>query len=783
MMRNRFMKQCSSLAGCLVRRLRPLGWLLVAATGMLRAAEPAPSPAPPATPPALPALPAAPTRTAPPALPTLPVPSPATTATNPAAATTAAANTNLVTAPPRIPSSLNTAAFTNLPMEMRIKALRTAGLTNEAERLATLLTNTPSGTGTNVAGGEEILPVNTIRLQAAELSAVLDVYSMLVQRTILRPSTLPDTKITLRNTTPLTVSEAVRAIEAVLSMNQITLIPVGEKFVKVVPQTVAFQEAKRPSSLEEVNSLEDLGPFVTVVRQITNAKPSEVVQAIQPFAKMQGGIVPIDSSGILVLRDYADNVKRMMELLDKIDVSVPLEVEPVVIPIKYALAGDIAQVLGQLTSGTVASTGTSGGSTRGLSRPTTTTGRTSPFGNVPGQPGYNPMTPGSTTGITPTTSPGSAQSAFQDRLRSIVARAAGTGDFQILGQAKIIADERINALLVFADKRDRDMITNIISKLDVVLAQVLIEALIVEVGLNDNEEYGISYLQRAVSKGKWTSAGAINNAQGNPFLDPASIGGVGTNLAGGFTYFARIGDLDIAAKAAASDGRISVLSRPRIQTSHAVEASLFVGETRPYPTGSAYGGYYGAYSTIQQLQIGIELSVLPLINPDGLVVMEIRQRIQNVGEPVRIENVGEVPTTIDRTANAKVAVRDGDTIILGGFISADHSRSKSGVPFLKDIPGLGALFRSSSTKRNRKELIVFIRPTVLENPEAAAKLAATERAKISPVNAVERQFNRDEQERAQELINEFEKEGRKKKNTKPAEPAPAPNSLQSFPTN
>ncbi|MCX8157091.1 MAG: hypothetical protein N3J91_11720 [Verrucomicrobiae bacterium] len=760
------MKESFVVSGFLTRRRRLLGLVLTAGVGALMAAEPVP------TPPALPALPQLP---APPAAPA-PAPTPAPVPAAPAAG----ASTNAAVAPPRLPPSLNTGAFTNLPMELRLKALRTAGLTNEAERLSGLLTNVPAAGGTNAAGGEEILPVNTIRLQTASLNAVLDVYAILVQRTILRPSSLPDVTITLRNTTPLTIAEAVRAIEAVLSMNQITLIPVGEKFVKVVPQTVAFQEAKRPSSLDEVHEMEDLGPFVTVVRQMTNAKPSEVVQAIQPFAKMQGGIVPIDSSGILVLRDYADNVKRMMELLDKIDVTVPLEVEPVVIPIKYALAGDIAQVLGQLTSGTVASTGTGAGSTRGLSRPATTTGRTSPFGTVPGQPGFNPTTPGGTTGITPTTSPGSAQSAFQDRLRSIVARAAGTGDFQILGQAKIIADERINALLVFADKRDRDMITNIISKLDVVLAQVLIEALIVEVGLNDNEEYGISYLQRAVSKGKFTGAGAINNAQGNPFLDPNTIGGVGTNLAGGFTYFARIGDLDIAAKAAASDGRISVLSRPRIQTSHAVEASLFVGETRPYPTGSAYGGYYGAYSTIQQLQIGIELSVLPLINPDGLVVMEIRQRIQNVGEPVRIENVGEVPTTIDRTANAKVAVRDGDTIILGGFISADHSRSKSGVPLLKDIPGLGALFRSSSTKRNRKELIVFIRPTVLENPEAAAKLAANERAKISPVNAVEKQFERDERERTRQLLDEMQRDEKKKKGARTSG-EPAANNLQSFP--
>jgi general secretion pathway protein D len=168
--------------------------------------------------------------------------------------------------------------------------------------------------------------------------------------------------------------------------------------------------------------------------------------------------------------------------------------------------------------------------------------------------------------------------------------------------------------------------------------------------------------------------------------------------------------------------------------------------------------------------------------------MEIRQRIQNVGETVNIQGVGEVPTTIDRTANAKVAVRDQDTIILGGFISADASKSKSGVPYLKDLPALGFLFRASSSKRNRKELMVFIRPTVLPDPETAAKLAATERSKVSPVNAVERQFGIDEQERTETLLREMQEENdknnKKKLKNRPAAPPPADNSgLQSFPTN
>src|SRR6202007_1585718 len=100
-------------------------------------------------------------------------------------------------------------------------------------------------------------------------------------------------------------------------------------------------------------------------------------------------------------------------------------------------------------------------------------------------------------------------------------------------------------------------------------------------------------------------------------------------LPGGFSYAAKFMGFDATVKALASDGRVKILQRPRIQTSHAVQASLFVGQTRPYPTGTSYGGFGGNYSSIQQLQIGVTLEVLPLINAEGLVVLDIRQKIQD----------------------------------------------------------------------------------------------------------------------------------------------------------
>jgi len=322
------------------------------------------------------------------------------------------------------------------------------------------------------------------------------------------------------------------------------------------------------------------------------------------------------------------------------------------------------------------------------------------------------------------------------------------------------------------------MITNIISKLDVVLAQVLIEALVVEVTLGSDADYGISYVQNQVKSGRFASGGAINPDKPG-FINPGSFGSISTNAAqsglpSGFSYFMKGGDLDIAFNAFASDSRARILSRPRIQTSHAVPASLFVGETRPYPTGSAYGGYYGAYNTIQQLDIGIELSVLPLINPDGLVVMEIMQRVQSVGKDVEIANVGKVPSTIDRTANAKVAVRDRETIILGGFITSEDRRSHSGVPVLKDIPLLGALFRGASRNNNRQEIIVFIRPTVLPTPEIAAQVAGEETRKLPGVSAAQKAFEQEDKIYKEKFRKEEEAIEKKQRNKKITEPAPSP---------
>ena len=597
---------------------------------------------------------------------------------------------------------------------------------------------------------EEPLPQGMIDFRAADLTQVLEIYSDMVKRTVLRPATLPAPTITLTTRGQLTMREGIQALEAVLALNGITMVNMGDKFVKALPEAQGNTAGARFDT-NSAAQLPELGQYVTHVVQLKYARPSEMTAVLQPFLKIPNAILPIDSSQILVLRDYTENVKRMMELIERIDVAVPSEFVSEVIPIKYAKASEIAGALNSLSSGGGGTT--VGGGSTGTSRTTRTTGmgmgRMGGAGTYPGQTAPGMMTPPGGAG-TPTPTP--ATSSFSQRLQNIINRASQQGEIQVLGQTKIISDERTNSLLIYASKEDMKTVKDIVAKLDVVLAQVLIEAAIISVTLTDSRDLGFSYLQHPQNSGNWTGVGAINNKNFLQRNDFSSVSG-STNTSGilpqGFSYLMSWNqDLDVSVTAAAADSRARILQRPRIQTSHNEPAHLFVGEQRPYPTSSYYGGgAYGGYSSIQQLQIGVSIDVTPLINPDGLVVMEIVSQIDSFEGNVTIQNVGDVPVTASKQASAKVSVRDHDTIILGGLIETDKNKSNSGVPYLKDVPLLGYLFRGSHADETRKELIVLIRPTVLPTPEIAALTATAEKNKMPGVRETEKELRADEMRR------------------------------------
>ena len=616
----------------------------------------------------------------------------------------------------------------------------------------------PPGAAANAAAAAVEKPQHEYRFNGAPLEQILTAYEELVGRTTLRSyvgaGIVPGTTVvTFKTQSPLTKSEAINALETVLGMNGVVIVPVGTKFMKVLAEGAA---ATAGGKVKDVKSeeLPESGQYLTHIVQLKYAAAQDVQAAITPFARLAGSITPIPASQTIVLRDYTENVKRMLEIIEKIDVSSPFDVKTEVIPIKYALADDVAQVLSSLTTG--------GGVTSvGRGSGPRTTGSGQQYGSRAGAGatafGGSPNTLGSAgaqQGGNPLNTAATGQSAFQQNIQRIVQNASrgggGQGDFQILGQAKIIADARTNSLLIFANDQDMTAIKDIISKIDVVLAQVLIESIIMEVSLGKTKDLAVSTLQRSKQFGdNARGVGGIFN--GNSFNQAATnISG----LANGFSYLAQLGDFDVAIKAIATDSRVNVLSRPRLQTSHAVKADLFVGNTVPYVTGTLTDINGGARSQYQQTPIGITLSVTPLINPDGLVVMDIDQNIQQLGTPTVIDG-NNVPTTSERRAAAKVAVRDRDTIMLGGFISTSMTSSKSGVPVLMDLPWVGGLFRSKGNDNNKVELIILIRPTVLPTPETAALVAANEKDKLPGVRQAEmeiREENRKDQQRIEKEL-------------------------------
>lgn len=634
---------------------------------------------------------------------------------------------------------------------------------------------------------EDVIGAGEVDLQMMPLELFLDLYGSYSGRTVIRPMALANTPLTLKAQTALTRRELIEAMDSVLALNNVTMIPMGEKFVKAVPSTQADKEGA-PISKATSAELPDAEQFVTRIVKLNTAKPSEIAQTLVQFAKTATAVTPIDSNQTLILRDYASNVKRMLEIIEKVDVMPEVDFTLEVIPIKYGKVSDIYATMSGLIYGgagggaapggfgTAAPGGAGafgaggfrgGGAFGGMNRSGGAYGgmnrggyggsmnRGSYGGGMYGGSSYGgggsyyPMQELDDQQIFPQQvappAPGGAATAQQDfrsRLNSIINRAANPQEIQVLENARIVPDDRSNRLLIFANKRDMAMITNIVNKVDVLLAQVLIEAIILEVKLGDSLNLGVSSAQHPKQFGKdFLGAGAVNNGQ--PLF--STVTNFPAGAPEGFSYLGKIGDdFEVAITALAKDNQINILSRPRIQTSHAIPGFFFIGETVPYVTGfTDYGGVVGGSlstrSSVQERTIGLNLNVTPFITPEGMVVMEIDQNFDQRGGEVLIDG-NPVPLVNSRQASAMLTVRDGDIIMLGGFISDSRSKSHSGVPFLKDIPGLGVLFRSKADKNDRTELIILMKATVLESPEDAALLADRERLQLPGVRQAEREF-------------------------------------------
>ncbi len=301
---------------------------------------------------------------------------------------------------------------------------------------------------------------------------------------------------------------------------------------------------------------------------------------------------------------------------------------------------------------------------------------------------------------------------------------------------RILADIRTNSLILMGRSKDLEVIEDVIRQLDIMLAQVAVRAVIMEVILSDNIAYGVDWLQRTLT------VNDVENVNGVPIREPVfsfaggqrvesstdftDLSDVGLDLpvnSGGLTYFSTFYDfnLDVILRLAQGSSEAKVIATPIIITTDNTEASIKVGERRAIPTTTATTIGGSVQSSFEYENIGLDLTVTPRINPQGVVIMEVTQTAENVAGNTIIDG-NEVPIITSRELEASVAIRSGGTLALGGLVREDKRDSVSQVPILGSIPILGALFRSTSKETVRTELLVLISPEVLVSAEEAENL-------------------------------------------------------------
>ncbi len=277
---------------------------------------------------------------------------------------------------------------------------------------------------------------------------------------------------------------------------------------------------------------------------------------------------------------------------------------------------------------------------------------------------------------------------------------------------KIFADEITNSLIILTTPRDYALIEDVIKKLDVVPRQVLIEAIIAEVSLTDELQFGVEWFLK--------SSFTINNTSltgftvsGTPALTFDPTNPLSTP---GFT-FAAIDSAEAIRgllQALSTKSELNVLSSPHILVSDNREAKIQVGNQVPIVTSETnVTGTTNIQRTIQYRDTGVILKVKPQINEGGLVALEISQEVSDVRQPIT-EGV-ESPVIFTRSTETNLVVKDGQSIILGGLIQENNESTREGIPLLSDIPLLGYLFGYTKNTKKRTELIVIITPHVIKD--------------------------------------------------------------------
>jgi general secretion pathway protein D len=412
------------------------------------------------------------------------------------------------------------------------------------------------------------------------------------------------------------------------------------------------------------------------------------------------------------------NMRFIRKLIAEFDANVEFG-KPITRPLRYISAADILPVLVQAltepgTDGQGPDAGAAPGANPQQPRPRPVSNTSGGFDNV-------------------SNSSGGGQN-FSEELSTTAVDT--TPKAVTIGNAKIIADQRANTIIILGNREVVVKVMKILDEMDVKAPQVALSTVIGELRLEKNEEFGVDYFGRAkesvsgVVTSRNTSAGLPPSElddNGNPthnglnggILDPANLLNFRriANVAGGGTnvYLAAANSLVAVVKMLHSTGNFKVISRPTVFTTNNKKAIIASGQEIPVPVNTisnTTGGIgLAQQSNIQFKKIALQLEVVPLINSEKEVTLEILQKLDSISGTTRIDS-NDIPTIATKYIKTTVSAPNCSTIVLGGLIEDEARRSVNGIPLLSKIPIVGALFRNTAKSKVRRELLVLMRPEV-----------------------------------------------------------------------
>jgi general secretion pathway protein D len=565
-------------------------------------------------------------------------------------------------------------------------------------------------------------------------------------------------KVTMLSATPMSPAAFYEAFLAVLQVYGYVAVPAG-KVIKIVPNT----DLRQMPSIDLPNDVSSTSDeIVTQIITLKNINAGALVPILRPLVPPYGHLAAYPAGNILIISDRASNVSRLVRIIQRMDESGDEPIE--LIPLRNAGAGEVVKIITSLNSGAGAEAG-------GALAKVVADERTNSV-ILTGERGqrlrlkaliFNMDTPSATGGDIQVRYLRYADAEkLAEKLKgqaTATAKAQGGPAAQAAAQGAqggtpnvdasvtIWADIPTNALIITAPPKIMKSLMTVIDKIDIRRAQVHVEAIIVEIDVNKSSNLGVQWL--LFGQGSSTvPAGVINlPGAGTSIVDLAALAlsgaavgtsstttpgvtgvptisssTVGTGATIGVGRIANTG-VSFAAlvQALRSDGSSNIISTPSLVTMNNEEAEVKVTQEIPLITGSfanttaSVAGTSSPFQTIQREEVGTILKVTPHINEGNSVQLKIEQEDSSPG--AKLTDSADISTN-KRSIKTTVLIEDGGIIVLGGLISDTVTESEDRVPGLGAIPIIGNLFKSRSGSRQKKNLMVFIRPKILRDADA-----------------------------------------------------------------